>query len=211
MIIFKTHIPFNQFSSAPPDSPKRLFSSLKSASMVSPRSRYCTQQIWNKILITLAILGICIMIEKWSVGKRRMYIHTQGWHTFYFTTFMSVTVTLWCTWRSGWRRPSGWRCRRFWWRCGSSFAPPACVRILCCAILAWKAAVCLIFINHWWVSFYRSLHLLMTRKLNSSLLLFSDFGARFLDQLLRFLYCGARKPSFSHFGHIPGKAHVRLF
>jgi len=44
----------------------------------------------------------------------------------------------------------------------------------------------------------------MPRKLNSSLLLFSDFGARFLN-------CGARKPTFRHFRHIQGQAHVRLF
>jgi len=181
MIILKTPVPFDQFSSAHSDSSKRLLSSSKSTSAVFPRSRYYTQQIWNKILIALAILGICIMIEKWSVGTQRMYIHTQGWHTFYFITFLSVTVTWWRRWSSWWRRPSWRRCRRFWWRCGGSFTPPACLQILCCAILAWKAAIWLIFINHCRVSFYRSLHLLMTRKLNSSLLLFSDFGARFFN------------------------------
>jgi len=38
-----------------------------------------------------------------------------------------------------------------------------------------------------------------------------DFGARFCNQLLRFLCCGARKPSYEHFGHIQGKTHVGLF
>ena len=151
------------------------------------------------------------MIEKWSVGTRRMYIHTEGWHTFHFITIMSVSVTWWRTWCSGWRRRSGWRCCRFLWRCGGSFAPPACLRILCCAILPWKAAVCLIFINHCQVSFNPSLHLLMTRRLNSSLLLFSDFGVKFLIFLLHFLYCGTRKPSFSHFGHNQDKTHIALF
>src|SRR5882757_3457903 len=145
------------------------------------------------------------MIEKLSVWKWSMHIHTPGWHTFYFITFVSLSVTWWCRWRSG------RRCRRFWRRCGGSFAPPAGLRILCCTILAWKAAGRMIFVNHCRVSFHRSLHLLMPRKLNSSLLLFSDFGARFLNQLLRFLYCGARKPAFGHFRHIPGKAHVGLF
>jgi hypothetical protein len=50
------------------------------------------------------------MIEKWSVGTQRIYIHTQGWHTFYFLAFMSVTVTWWHTWCSGWRQPSGRWC-----------------------------------------------------------------------------------------------------
>jgi hypothetical protein len=113
MIILKTPFPFDQFSSAPPDSPQRLLSSSKSSSAVSPHSRLCTQQIGNKILIVLAILRICIIIEKWSVGMRRLYIHTQGWHTFYFITLMSFTVTLGRTWRSGWRRGSGRRFRQF--------------------------------------------------------------------------------------------------
>jgi len=43
------------------------------------------------------------------------------------------------------------------------------------------------------VSLYRSLHLCMPRKLNTPLLLFSDLGAWFLNEIFRFLYCGARK------------------
>ena len=139
------------------------------------------------------------MIEKLSIGKRRMYIHTPGWHTFYFITFRFLTVTRWrrrrsrqrrqsghrrCSRqrrRSGQRRHSGQRCHRFWWRCTGSFAPPACLPILYSAILAWKAAVRMMSINHCWVSFYCSLHFFMPRKLNSSLLLFLDFGPRFLD------------------------------
>jgi hypothetical protein len=31
------------------------------------------------------------MIEKLSVGMWRMYIHTPGWHTFYFITFSIVS------------------------------------------------------------------------------------------------------------------------
>ena len=105
-------------------------------------------------------------------------------------------MTWWRRECSGRRWPSGRRCRRFWWRCSGSFAPLVCLQILYCTILARKAAGCMIFINHSWVSFYRRLHLLMPRKLNSLLLLFSDFGARFLNQLLHFLHCGARTPSF---------------
>jgi len=48
--------------------------------------------------------------------------------------------------------------------------------------LAWKADSHMIFINHCRVSFHRSLELLMPRKLNSWLLLFLDFGARFLNE-----------------------------
>ena len=127
------------------------------------------------------------MIEKLSVWKRRMYIHTPGWHTFYIITFISVGVTWRCRWRSGrrWhsgrRWCSGWRCHRFWWRCACSFVPPAYLWILCCAISAWRIAGHVIFINHCGMSFYCSLHLLMPRKLNSSLLLSSDFGAMFLS------------------------------
>jgi hypothetical protein len=60
------------------------------------------------------------------------------------------------------------------------------------------------------VSFYRSLHLVISSTLNIMLLLFSDFGARLLDQLLHFFYYGMRKPDFGHFCHIQDQAHVRL-
>jgi len=184
---------------------KTLHSSPKSLSAVLPRSRLCTQQICNKIFIALVILRICILIEKLSVAKRILYIRTPGWHPFNFITFSSLTVTRWHRWHSG------RRCGRFWWRCVGSFVPSACLQIHCCAILAWKAAVCVILINHCQVSFYRSLHLFMPRKLYYSLLLFLDFGARFLDQVLHFAYWGAQQPSFPHFGNIQSKAHVRLF
>jgi len=45
-------------------------------------------------------------------------------------------------------------------RCTSSFASPVCLRILCGAILARKAAGRLVMTKHCWVSLYRSLHLL---------------------------------------------------
>jgi len=81
----------------------------------------------------------------------------------------------------------------------------------CCAISVRKTAVCLIFPNLCWVSLHRSLHLVMPGKHNTLHILFWNFGAWFVDYLLRFLNHGARKPFFSHFGHIQGKTHVGLF
>ena len=147
------------------------------------------------------------MQEDWKIKcwKRSMYIHISGWHTVDFGTSSSLITTRWSRGRSGWRH------RLFWWRCTPTFEPLACLRIICFTILARKAAVNLIFLNHCQVSFYRSLYLFMPRKLNSVLLLFSEFGARHLDRLLRFLHCGMQKPSLGHLGHIQGKAHVGLF
>jgi len=124
---------------------------------------------------------------------------------------MSVSVTWWRRWRSGQMWPFGRRCHWFSWWCGGSFAPPAGLRILSSTILAWKAAGHMISINHCPVSFYRSLHLLIRRKLNSSLLLFSDFSARFLNQSLCFPCCSRPKPSLGHFRHVQGEAHVGSF
>jgi len=81
----------------------------------------------------------------------------------------------------------------------------------CGAILARKAAGRLVLTKHCQVSLYRSLHLVMPRKLNTPLLLFSDLGAWFLNEIFCFLYCGARKAFFGHFGHIQRQAHVGLF
>jgi len=61
------------------------------------------------------------------------------------------------------------------------------------------------------VCYHCSLHIFVPRKLNSPLLSFSGFAPGLFDEVLRFLNCGAHKPSFGHFGHIQGKAHVRLF
>jgi len=44
------------------------------------------------MVITLAILGKCILIEKLSDWKWRMHIYTPGWHTFDFVTFVSLSV-----------------------------------------------------------------------------------------------------------------------
>jgi len=44
-----------------------------------------------------------------------------------------------------------------------------------------------------------------------TLLLFLDLRARFLDQILCFLYCGTRKHSFRYIAHVQGLEHVGLF
>ena len=69
----------------------------------------------------------------------------------------------------------------------------------------------MIFTNHCSVSFYHSLHLGMPGRHNTPLLFFSDFSARFLDWLFRFLHCATQKPFFTQFGHIQSKKHVGLF
>jgi len=102
-------------------------------------------------------------------------------------------------------------CRWFWWRFSGFFPHPACVRFLCCVILARTADVRLMFMNHSQVFFDRSLHLVLPRKLNSSLRLISDFGEGVLHLLLRFLNCGWRKPPVGHFAHIQCKSDVGLF
>jgi len=82
-------------------------------------------------------------------------------------------------WCGGRRWCSGRWFGRFGWRCAGAYVPPASLRILCCASLAWKAVSCMIFIKHCWVSFYCSLHRFMAKRLNASLLLFSDFSTTF--------------------------------
>jgi len=164
-----------------------------------------SQQIWNWIFITRAILGICIEIEKSSIGKRIWYLHSSGWHTLSLGTLSSLIITVWC------RLSSGRRWCRFLGRSTLSLAPPVCLRILCLDILDRTAAVHWSFTNHCQVSFYRSFHLSMPKKHNSPLLLWSDFSTRIHDQVLHFLHWGTWKPSFGHFGHIQSKGHVGQF
>jgi len=122
-------------------------------------------------------------------------------------------------WHSGQRWQSGKRWHLLWcclsalvrWRCTCFFLFPACLRILCSAILARQAYICLVLTKYHRVSFYCSLYLLMPQKLDTPLFLFSDFGTRFLHQRLGFLYCSALKPAGRHFGHIQRQAHVGLF
>jgi len=134
---------------------------------------FITPQIRNTIFIVLQVLSICMVIETSSIGQGNIYIHLFGWCTFYFAAVNSHTVTRLRRWCSGRR----W-CRLWLW-CTCSLAPPAWLQILCCANLAKKAAVHLIFTNHCRVSFCGTLHHFMSRKLNSSLVLFLHFGNKF--------------------------------
>jgi hypothetical protein len=65
--------------------------------------------------------------------------------------------------------------------------------------------------QHSQVSLYRSLHLFMPRKLILPRLLFSDLGARLLDQEQQFLYFNVPKLSFGHVRHIQRQVHIALF
>ena len=77
--------------------------------------------------------------------------------------------------------------------------------------MARKAPGCVVVMKQSRVTVYRSIYDCMARKLNSPHHLFSDCGATFLDQVLRFLYRGTQKTFIGHFGHIQGQAHVGLF
>jgi len=96
-------------------------------------------------------------------------------------------------------------------RCTCSCASPSCLRIRCGGILARQAAGRLVMTNHCRESLYRSLHIFMPRKLNTPHFLFSDLSVWFLNDIFRFLHCGARKAFFGQLGHIQREAHVGLF
>jgi len=117
-----------------------------------------------------------------------MYIHICGWH---ISCFGALLVIRWH------RRRFGPRWHRSGWWCTPAFAPPAYLGMFRGATLARKAAGHLIFANPWRVSFDHSLHLVIPGELNTPLHLFSDFGARILNQLLSFLYSGAWQPSLA--------------
>jgi len=142
-----------------------------------------------------------------------MRISLSGQQIDYFKWLCSGGVTGWGGWCAGrrWSRLWSPHSASGGWRCTCSFASPACLRILCGAILPRKAAGGLVMTKHCRVSLYRSLHIFMPRHLNTPLLLFSDLGAWFLNEIFRFLYCGAQKAFFGHFGHIQRQAHVGLF
>jgi len=125
----------------------------------------------------------------------------------------SGSVTSWGGWRAGqwWSRLWSQLSASVGWRCICSFASPACWQILCSAMVARKAARCLVLMKHCQVSLYCSLYHFVPRKLNTPLLLFLDLGAWFLNEVFRVLDCGARKAFFGHFGHIQRQAHVGLF
>jgi hypothetical protein len=141
-------------------------------------------------------------MAKSRTGKLRIYLCIGGWHTFCFGALIIIRCHIW---------HSGPRWCPSWWMGTCAFAPPACLSIVCSAILARMAAVCVIFANHHWVYFDCGLPFVIPGTLNTLHLLFSDFRVRFLEYLLRFLYCGLWKPSFGNFPHIQGMTHVRLF
>jgi len=142
-----------------------------------------------------------------------MQISISGQQIDDFRQLSSGDVTGWGGWCAGrrWSRLWSLHSASGGGRCTCSFASPVCLRILCSAILATKAAGRLVMTKHCRVSLYCSLHLFMPRKLNTPLLLFSDLGVWFLNGIFCFRYCGARKAFFGHFGHIQRQAHVGLF
>jgi len=142
-----------------------------------------------------------------------MRICISGRQIEHFRQLSSGSVPGWCAWRAGqrWSRLWSRHSASGGGRCTCSLASPACLRILCSAIMARKAAGRLVMTKHCWVSLYCSLHLFMPRKLNTPLLQFSDPGAWFLNEIFRFLNCGARKAFCGHFGHIQCQEHVGLF
>ena len=161
----------------------------------------------------LAILGRYIEGKWFSTGKRCRWIRISSRQIVDFKTLSCGGFTSWGGWCSGqrWHRLWSLLSALIGRRCTCSFASPTCLRIFCCAILARKASCHVVLMKHSLMSFYRSLHCFMPRKLNTPLLLFSDLSTRYLDAILRFLYCGAQKPSFGRFGHIQVQAAVRLF
>jgi len=142
-----------------------------------------------------------------------VWIDISGWQIVQLGRLGSIIVTGCRKWLSE------HRLRWFWcrlsvlagWSWTHSFAHSSCRRILCGAMLPRKTSVHSILTTHSWVSLYCSLDLFMTRKLNSPLLLFSDFSVTCLDKVLSFLYCCTQKPSFGHFGHIWCQVQVGLF
>ena len=159
------------------------------------------------------LLGIRIIIEKFRTRNSCMRIRICGRQIDDLRRLSSRSITGWGRWRARQR----WS--RLWsqlsaldgWRCTCSSGSPECLQILCGPIVARKAAGRLVLMKHCRVSLYRSLHLYMPRKLNTPLLLFLDLSGWFLNEIMCFLYCGARKAFFGHFGHIQCQAHVGLF
>ena len=160
----------------------------------------------------LANLGICIKIEQLSIGKRSRWICIARWHIVNFGTLSSLIDTWWQRWRSRQRWHQSWYplSVMVWWRWTHSFALLVCQPILCYSMWTQKKAIHVAFMRHSQVSYHCRLYLSITRKLNSPLLLFSDFEVRLLRPILHFFNSGARKPFLGHFSHIHGEVHVGL-
>jgi len=147
----------------------------------------------------LALFGTCINSKKSGTGKICMWIHISGRQNDDLGKLSSGIVTRWGGWRSGQRWRPLW-CRlsaSVWWKCTCSCMSLACLWMVCGAIWERKASSVLVLTKHCRVSFYRSLYLFKLRELNTPLLLFSDLGARFIDQVMCFLYHGAQNPSLA--------------
>ena len=144
---------------------------------------------------------------------RCMWIRIPGRQIEDFEKLSTRSVTGW----GGWCSEQRWRVLRSLLsvsvgrRCTCSFVSPVYLEIVCGAIVASKAPGLLVLTKLSRVSFCRSLHIVMRRKLNTLHLLFSDISVRFLDQVSYILHCGAWKPSFGHFGHVQGQVHIELF
>jgi len=217
----KHPVPFDRCSSSLAGSLNTVLSSAKWMSAALRYSGLCTNHwvfLHNEANLEWNNYRCCYYwymhrASKLSIGNWSLSLCICGLHIVDQGTLSSHIVTGWLRWPSGQRWQCSWY-RLFvsvWCRCTSSVVPPLCLRILHSAILARKAAVRVVFMEHSWVTFYCSLYLSMPKKLNSPLPLFRDFGARYLRWILCFFYQGARKPFFNHFGHIQGKVHVWLF
>jgi len=154
-----------------------------------------------------------LIIGKICRGKSSMRMCISGRQIDDLERLNSGSVTGWGGWRAGpwWSRLWSRLSASIGWRCTCSLSSRASLRILCSAIQARMAAGRLVLTKHCRVSFYRRLPVVMPRKLNILLRLFLDLCTRFLDEVFRFLYCGARKAFFGHYGHIQRHAHVGLF
>ena len=157
------------------------------------------------------MLGFLI-IDEFPTGKSCIRIRISGGQFDDLRELNSGSVTGWGGRCAGqwWSRLRSRLSALVGWRCTCSFASPACLRILCGAILARKVAGRSVMTKHCRVSLYRSLHLIVPRRLNSPLLLFLDLGAWLLNEVFRFFDCGARNAFFGHFGHMNRQAHVGL-
>ena len=159
------------------------------------------------------MLAILIMVEKFRTGKRCMRIRISDQEIDDLGMLSSGSVAGWGGWRARQRLSrlySPLSASVGWW-CTWFFASPACLRFVCGAFLARKAARCLGLTKHSWLSLYLSLHIVMPRKLNTPLLPFSDLGVWFLIEIFRCLHCGARTAFFCQFRHIQRRAHVGMF
>jgi hypothetical protein len=180
MIILKIPVPFSQLSSSLSDSLKRLPSSSKWLSAALPRSWYCTN-LWmdhhqwaNPEYNLYHACDPWHMNQDWKIEHweaEYVYTHSRVAHRLLRTSLCHQLVQVAFRAKVAPVMVEVYR----------AFAPPAWLWIFCGASWAKKVAICLIFANDWQVSFDCSLHHVMPGKVNTRVLLFSDFGPKFLD------------------------------